>query len=198
MPVHSHLYSFWFTRKNHYSQLQLSRGFYNPQPVIFVSIAAMSAQSIPLFYQFVFLYFDPLAAFFGALLLFTQPPTFLETMSPTARYALSNKVIYDQLGATYGLFAWNEAVVLRVVGATQTPTALKTWKAVLLGILVCDAIHLYGSWDALGATIFWNPVLCRWQDWVNLGILWGQALVRVAFLLDVGLQKPVGRLVKTE
>jgi hypothetical protein len=144
---------------------------------------------IPLIYQFVFLYFEPVMAFFGSIILLTQPTTFLNTMSPTATVASSNKVIYDQLGATYALFAWNEAVLLRLIGRTQTATTIRLWKAILLGILICDLVHLYGSWDALGADVFWNASRWRWEDWVNLGSLWGQGAVRVAFLLDVGLQK---------
>jgi hypothetical protein len=144
---------------------------------------------IPSVYQFVFLYFEPVLAFFGTIILLTQPKTFLNTMSPTATISNSNKVIYDQLAATYGLFAWNEAIVLRLIGRNQTSSAIKLWKAILLGILLCDVVHLYGSWDALGTDIFWNPGRWRWEDWVNLGSLWGQGAVRVAFLLDIGLQK---------
>jgi hypothetical protein len=149
----------------------------------------MSAPSIPFPYQLLFLYLEPFMAFMGAILLFRDPATFLNTMAPTAAVATSNKVIYDQLGATYTLFAWNEAIVLRVAGTRQEPTTVKVWKAILLGVLVCDAIHLYGSWDALGGDVFWNPVAWRWQDWVNLGSLWAQGAIRVAFLLDTGLVK---------
>src|ERR1700761_307681 len=148
----------------------------------------MDSQSIPTVYQLVFLYFEPLMAFMGSLILLLQPSVFLNAMSPTAALSASNKVIYDQLGATYTLFAWNEAIVLRIAGTTQTPAAIKLWKAVLLGILVCDVIHLYGSCDALGWDVFWNPTIWRWEDWVNLGSLWGQAAVRLSFLFNIGLQ----------
>jgi hypothetical protein len=148
----------------------------------------MATRSIPLVYRFIFLYFEPFAAFMGAILLAVQPATFLNTMSPAATISASSKVIYDQLAATYTLFAWNEAVVLRLAGTTQAPLTLRVWKAMLLGILVCDALHLYGSWDALGADVFWSPAAWRWEDWVNLGSLWGQGAFRVAFLLNVGLQ----------
>jgi hypothetical protein len=149
----------------------------------------MASQSIPFIYRFIFLYFEPFGALLGSLILLTQPSTFLNAMSPTAVLTMSNKVIYDQLGATYALFTWNEAIVLRIAGTTQTPAAIKVWKAVLLGILFCDAIHLYGSCDALGWDVFWNPTTWRWEDWVNLGSLWGQGAFRLAFLLNIGLQK---------
>lgn len=132
-----------------------------------------------------FLYFEPFAALFGAVLLHFRPEIFLNTMSPVARYATDNQVIYDQLSATYTLFAFNEAVVLRIT------KDLRVWKALLVGILVCDAIHLYGSWAALGGAVFWDVRSWRAEDWANLGSLWGQGAFRVAFLAGIGLKQAV-------
>ncbi|UKZ94704.1 uncharacterized protein TrAFT101_009557 [Trichoderma asperellum] len=140
---------------------------------------------IPLPYRALFLYFEPAAAFFGALLLHFRPEIFLNTMSPVAKYATDNQVIYDQLFATYTLFAFNEAVILRIT------KDLRVWKALLVGILVCDAIHLYGSWAALGGAVFWDVRSWRPEDWANLGSLWGQAAIRVAFLAGVGLKEAI-------
>ncbi|RFU77463.1 hypothetical protein TARUN_4766 [Trichoderma arundinaceum] len=143
------------------------------------------ALRIPFAYRALFLYFEPAAASFGAWLLHFRPETFLKTMSPVAKYAADNQVIYDQLAATYILFAFVEAVILR---ATND---LHLWKGILIGILVCDAIHLYGSWTALGGAVFWDPRSWRPEDWVNLGSLWGQAAVRLAFVTGVGLKQDV-------
>jgi hypothetical protein len=118
----------------------------------------------------------------GALLLHFRPEVFLNTMSPVAKYAPDNQVIYEQVAATYTLFAFNEAVILRITND------LRIWKALLIGILICDAIHLYGSWVALGGAIFWDIRSWRAEDWANLGTLWGQAAVRVAFLAGIGLK----------
>lgn len=122
-------------------------------------------------------------AFGGAILCHFKPAQFLNTMSPTAVYAPSNQVIYDQIAATLTLFAFNEAVVLRVTND------LRIWKTIMFGILVCDIIHLYASYTALGAAIFWDPRIWRWEDAVNLGALWGQAAIRVAFILDIVFDK---------
>ncbi|KAH6976614.1 hypothetical protein EDB80DRAFT_546321, partial [Ilyonectria destructans] len=94
-------------------------------------------------------------------------------------------MIYDQLAATYILFAFNEAIILR------TRNDLRVWRGILIGILVCDAIHLYGSWAALSGTVFWYPCTWRPEDWVNLVSLWGQAAVRLAFVAGVGLKMAV-------
>ncbi|KAL7917467.1 hypothetical protein ACQKWADRAFT_306775 [Trichoderma austrokoningii] len=147
----------------------------------------MTEQSlkIPFAYRALFLFFEPFAALFGALLLHFRPEMFLNTMSPIAKYAADNQVIYDQLSATYTLFAFNGAVILRVT------KDLRVWKALLAGILVCDAIHLYGSWAALGGAVFWDVRSWRAEDWANLGSLWGQAAFRVAFLAGIGLKEGI-------
>ncbi|KAK6079623.1 hypothetical protein SCUP234_00656 [Seiridium cupressi] len=150
-------------------------------------MAVNTVSDIPFVYRFVFLFFEPVAAFGGSLLLHFAPQRFLTTMSPTSVATASHQVIYDNLAATYTLFAFNEAVLLRVTND------LKIWKTVLFGILICDAIHLYASWGALGGEVFWNPLLWRGEDVVNLGSLWLQGLLRVAFVLGVGLPSRAGK-----
>ncbi|KAH7022137.1 hypothetical protein EDB80DRAFT_805782 [Ilyonectria destructans] len=145
-------------------------------------MASQRPLNIPFAYRALFLYFEPFAAFSGTILLHFFPTIFLNGMSLTAKYAPDNQVIYDQLAATYVLFAFNEAVVLRITND------IRVWRGILTGILLCDAIHLYGSWAALGSEVFWDPRTWRPEDWVNLGSLWGQALVRLAFLAGVGIQ----------
>ncbi|KAH6659263.1 hypothetical protein BKA67DRAFT_9004 [Truncatella angustata] len=142
---------------------------------------------LPFLYRFVFLYFEPAAAFIGSLLLHFDPQQFLTTMSPGLKYSALHQVVYDNLGATYVLFAFNEAILLR------STNDLRVWKTLLCGILLCDAIHLYASWGALGGDIFWNPLMWRWEDGVNLGSLWLQAFLRVAFIYDVGFPNPRGK-----
>ncbi|RGP76869.1 hypothetical protein FLONG3_4952 [Fusarium longipes] len=144
-------------------------------------MAIKTLTHVPFLYQLVFLWFEPVAAFGGSIILWFNPALFLNTMRPESRYAPDNKVMYDQLAATYALFAYNEAILLRVTND------LRVWRAVVIGILLCDALHMYASWAALGS-VFWSPGVWRWEDWVNLGSLWGQAAVRVAFLAGVGLK----------
>ncbi|KAH6989096.1 hypothetical protein BKA56DRAFT_629014 [Ilyonectria sp. MPI-CAGE-AT-0026] len=145
-------------------------------------MATQRPLNIPFAYRALFLYFEPFAALGGSVLLHFFPTIFLNTMSLTAKYAPDNQVIYEQLAATYVLFAFNEAVVLRITND------IRVWRGILMGILLCDAIHLYGSWAALGSAVFWDPRTWRPEDWVNLGSLWGQAFVRLAFLAGVGIQ----------
>ncbi len=146
-----------------------------------------SAHKIPFIYRFVFQFFEPFGALIGAMLMLFSPQPFLGALSPTLSYTASHQVVYDMLAATYVLFAFNEAVLLRLTDD------LRIWRTVLIGILLCDSIHLYGSCAALGSDVFWNPLAWRWEDTVNLGSLWGQGALRVAFLCGVGLESKAGQ-----
>lgn len=155
--------------------------------IILVKMALINRPDIPLVYRFLFLYFEPAGALLGSLLMHFHPQPFLTTMAPALTYMESHQVVYDVLAATYVLFAFNEAVVLRMTDD------LTIWKTMLLGILLCDAIHLYGSWSALGSDVFWNPLNWRWEDAVNLGSLWIQGALRVAFIREVGFSTRVSK-----
>ncbi|KAH7254630.1 hypothetical protein B0J15DRAFT_512851 [Fusarium solani] len=136
---------------------------------------------IPTLYRLLFLYLEPFLAIGAAIQTHFAPAIFLNTMSQTSKYAPDNQVIYDQVAALYTLFAFNEAVLLRLTND------IRMWKGVLVGIFICDILHLYASWVSLGNDMFWNPLAWRVEDWENLGALWGLGVVRIAFLAGVGL-----------
>jgi hypothetical protein len=101
------------------------------------------------------------------------------------------RVIFDQLAATYFLFAFNEAVVLRLTAD------VRVWKALLFGIACCDAVHIWGTSQALGGLhVLISPGLWRWQDWVNLLMLYIPISMRLAFCCGVGLGGLQGKGVK--
>lgn len=134
----------------------------------------------PLVYRAWFLWLEPIMAFGGSILCHFDPVSFLRTMSATSLYSPSSQVIYDQLAATYVLFAFNEAVVLRVT------KELRVWKVMMVGLLLCDCLHLYASWSILGTQIFFSPWLWRPEDRVNLILLYIGAILRAAFIREAG------------
>lgn len=175
------------TASSTYTRIPLYYSVHSPpstsspsQPCCHFTMATVKIADVPFIYRFLFLYFEPAGALIGSLLLHFHPQPFLTTMAPTLKETPSHQVVYDMLAATYVLFAFNEAVILRLTDD------LRIWKALLCGILLCDAIHLYGSWTALGSDMFWNPLNWRWEDAVNLGSLWGQGALRLAFIREVG------------
>ncbi|KAF2710410.1 hypothetical protein K504DRAFT_466819 [Pleomassaria siparia CBS 279.74] len=136
---------------------------------------------IPLLYTILFLFYEPISAFGGALLCHFDAPSFLQTMDGNAVYAPSSQIIYNQLGATYVLFAFNEAVLLRVC------RDLTVWKVVMAGILMCDVLHLYASWCVMGTDVFVRPWVWRPEDWLAVGTIWAPLVVRIAFLAECGI-----------
>ena len=157
------------------------------------------APYIPLPYRILLLWFEPLAALNGAYLSHFDPAYFLNVMTPQAYnpsfsplsrpspsdpkqsiYDPRTQIIYTLLASTYVLFAFNEAVVLRITDD------IRVWKALVLGILLCDAGHLWAAWKVLGDG---GVAGLRWEDWVNLVMILGPGALRVALCLGVGIKE---------
>ena len=134
---------------------------------------------IPFLYRFILTWFEPAAALNGAVLCLFWPALFLQTFT-TVTYRPDHQVMFDQLAATYILFTFLEAVVLRIT------SELRVWKAVVFGILLCDAVHLYGAWGVMGTESFLSPATWRPEEWVNFAMLYGPGAVRVGLLFEVG------------
>lgn len=114
----------------------------------------------------------------------------MSPLSTPSNYHPASQVIFDQVAACYFLFGWIEAVVLR------STNDLKVWKAVLLGILICDVLRLYGAWLAMGS-LFWDLGAYRGEDWITIGSLIGLVVARTAFLMGMGLDEK-GRVTKVK
>jgi hypothetical protein len=142
-------------------------------------------QRIPFAYRFLVLWFEPIAAANGAFMATFKSDKFLAVMTSRATpIALTPQfqIVFDQLAATYFLFAFNEAVVLRLT------SELGVWKGMLFGIACCDAIHIWATGKALGAEVMMNPMLWRVVDWVNLLLLYIPITMRLAFFFGVGIR----------
>ena len=139
---------------------------------------------IPLFYQYFFLWIEPLSTILGAYYAFFQQQTYLNlTHAPSAPLtgiALSSQIVLNQLANLYFLFALNEGLVLRAT------SDLRVWRTLLFGLLVADFGHLY-SVSPLGTEVFWNLRSWNAVDWGNVGFVYVGASTRIAFLLGVGL-----------
>lgn len=141
---------------------------------------------IPFFpYRFLFLYFEPFAAFAGALKVLLTPVAYLQVFSPTATSATYNRLeqpIYDQVAALLLLFAWCQAVVLRVAGDN-----VRVWAYILFGMFLCDCVHLASQYRILGWEVFVNPTKWRMEEWINFVMLYGPGSLRLAFCAGMGL-----------
>lgn len=144
----------------------------------------MSTQIHPI-YRLWHLYIEPFGAFYGALLCARSPLLYLSVMSPHANRSHYNpevQVIFDQLAATYFLFAFNQAIVLRLADGN-----LRIWRGLVAGMLLCDVLHMWGTANAMGPELLTNPAAWRISDRVNVVMLIIPGLLRSAFLAGVGV-----------
>ena len=144
-------------------------------------MASISHAHIHPLYRFLFLYFEPFAAFGGAVLNIFSPASYLASLAPHATYAPLAFPVHAQLAGHLVLFAWIQAILLR---ATASP---RLWKIVLLGILLCDILHLYSDFAALGAETFFDPRLWRKEEWLTFTMTYGPGTARILFCLGVGV-----------
>ena len=149
---------------------------------------------IPFPYRFLFLYLEPLGAFFGTTVNIFDPLRYLQSLSPTATasaYSPLTQPIYDQLAAHLLFFSWSQAVVLR------STDDIKVWKALLFGMFLCDILHLFASYRILGPEVFFSPRLWRWEEWVNFIMLYGPGGLRLAFCAGVGVRRGEHKAMKS-
>ena len=59
----------------------------------------------------------------------------------------------------------------------------------LFGMLICDLLHLYASFQILGAAVFLDPTRWRWEEWVNFVMLYGPGSLRLGVCLGVGIKE---------
>jgi hypothetical protein len=132
-------------------------------------------------YRLLLFWIEPFFALNGAYLLMKKPTAYLNTFSPNLAYAPSNQIIYDQLGAVYILFAFNQAVVLRIA------KDIRVWRAVILGILICDSVHAWTGFKVMAADGNMDPLGWRPEDWTAILALFVPGAMRIAFLCGVGI-----------
>ncbi|KAF3005874.1 hypothetical protein E8E13_009181 [Curvularia kusanoi] len=142
----------------------------------------MSPPNIPLVYRLWHLWIEPVMALNGARYLWSQPETYHKFMPATAAWHPKSKIIYDQLAATYMLFAFNQAFALRVVHDVYA------WKVLLLGMALCDAAHVYSVWAEMGTRELLSLGSWRSGDWITMLTTVGPFFLRLAFVLGVGLE----------
>lgn len=145
----------------------------------------MAKPSIAAAYRLLFLYAEPFGALYGALLAGRAPLKYLYLVNPEApaHYHPSLQVVLDQLAATYFLFAFNQAVVLRVAGDDN----VRVWTAMICGMLLCDLLHINAAGNGLGWAALLDLSGWRFEEWLVMVTTCGFGLARVAFLLGFGV-----------
>ncbi len=146
----------------------------------------MTPPNIPFFYRLWHLYLEPIGAVGGTYHLHFVPLEYFKYMPPTSQYSAKSQIVCDQLAATYLLFAWIEAVLLRSVND------IRTWKIVLFGLALCDAGHIFAAWQDAGTDWILSPWLWDARDITTNLLNVIPFITRVAFICGVGLDEQTG------
>lgn len=161
--------------------------FFLPAP-----IAAMTTDSIPAvpaLYKLFFIYIEPISALAGAYYAAFQPTDYLRDLSlvsstststPSEPLSTQMTMTLLQLANLYLLFALNEHLVL------SSSPPLKTWRRLLLVLLIADFGHL-ATMVPLGLGVFWRVWEWNAMVWGSVGFVYLGATMRMCFLAGVGL-----------
>lgn len=145
----------------------------------------MASPHVPLLYRVLFLYIDPLLSTTGIIFPLFQPAFFMTSLAPRTTadiYHPKTEVVYTNLAALYFFVTFVAAVIPRI------SADLKVWKTLIWGIVGCDLIMLYGNYRHMGSELFTQPGLWNSSEWTNNGILLGFGVIRVAFLMGIGIK----------
>ncbi|KAL2200768.1 hypothetical protein P885DRAFT_74604 [Corynascus similis CBS 632.67] len=152
--------------------------------------SASASTSLPFAYRLTLLVLEPLFALNGALMVFRDPTGYAAGMTRDLELASraydprANGFLYTQLGAAWLLFAFNEAVVLRLVDD------LRIWRLLCWGKLISDVAFVISSAQAVGG---WESFVQFgvWSafDWAVFVSTFGPMLVRVLVVLGIGVRK---------
>ncbi|KAF1943614.1 hypothetical protein EJ02DRAFT_453090 [Clathrospora elynae] len=143
----------------------------------------MAPPKTPFIYILWHLYLEPIFALGGVYHLHWAPEEYFTFMPSTSAYTPTSQLVYDQLAACYFFFAFIQGVLLRVVND------IKTWRWIVLGLMLCDAGHCYAAWYEMGTEFVLSPWLWSQKDVVTnvLNVL--PFTLRAMYLLGVGVPK---------
>ncbi|KAG7447785.1 uncharacterized protein BT62DRAFT_947964 [Guyanagaster necrorhizus] len=140
--------------------------------------------TIPLPYRLFFLYIEPISAISGCIAalnpsFYLGELTLASSFKPDAVRNTQTDIALYQLANLYLLFALNEHLVL------SSTSSLKTWRILLLCLLIADLGHL-ATMAPLGRDAFWKVWEWNAMLWGSIGFVYLGASMRLSFLLGLG------------
>lgn len=147
-------------------------------------MAAQSADDIPLLYRLYFQWSDPLVCLWAFYMDFFTPEVVINAFIPlhVAPHNPQHDFLLQQLGGGILMLGILDVVLLRY------SKDVMVWKILEGATLVYDLVLLYSIYDALGrqGRLSLHDMRAT-EDWGSIGITALAAVVRTAFLLDVGM-----------
>ncbi|KAF2683445.1 hypothetical protein K458DRAFT_419044 [Lentithecium fluviatile CBS 122367] len=135
----------------------------------------------PAFYRIFFTWLDPIICVWGAYMDFFDPTLVLSSHIPDLPHDIGHAMILRQRGGGMLNFGFISAVLLRYT----TDTTI--WRIVQFACLIVDFTYFWGAFGALSAQGRLAAATWRAEDWGAVAITGTATLVRVLFLMGVGL-----------
>ncbi|KAJ9662037.1 hypothetical protein H2198_001579 [Neophaeococcomyces mojaviensis] len=139
---------------------------------------------IPSFYRFYFRWLDPAVCLWAVYMDFFTPDVVYNAFVPTtlAPRNPQHDFLLEQIGGALLMLAVLDIFMLRLTND------IKVWKTLQAAVFLYDWVCLYSIYSALRRQdrLRWDAFRLL-EDGGSIGITVQAALVRAAFLLDVGL-----------
>ena len=144
-----------------------------------------ASTTIPSLCRIPLLYFEPLFALAGAILVYVDPLIYVSQLTRNNVRTLdaSANFIYTELAGAWLHFAFTEAVVLRFVDD------VRVWRLLCMGMLLSDIPYCHSVAQAVGGWGEWL-IVSHWtrEDWIAAVTTWPFVLSRVAIVLGIGFK----------
>ena len=140
---------------------------------------------IPSFYRTWFTVIDPILSIVGVFTNILAPTTILKSFNPSSTTPPAPETIFI-LDQSAGFFACLTFLQLGILRARPADVGL--YRAVQAGTLMVDLAMLAGFARTLGTQGRLGLAGWRAEEWTNIGITVGVAVIRTTFLLGLGME----------
>jgi hypothetical protein len=157
-------------------------------------MSAQSSDTIPSFYRVFFTSIDPLIGLSGAYVNFFDPDTLITSVFPSdlpyTKITPSHTLILHQMGGCFIMMPFLMVFMLRAT------SDIKVWKFFEAGILITDFGLFFSLWKGLEVQNRLGLEILRWEEWGTIAITGFVTIVRILFILGVGLRKSTSAVKK--
>jgi len=146
---------------------------------------AKATEVLPFSYRLMLNTIEPILAFNGAMTTLFSPQWYLSMLSRDAiPFEPRTSFLYTELTGAWLMFAFNEALVLRLVDD------IRIWTLLCWGMLLSDLCYCHSCAQAVGGWSEWAKV-GDWTagDWMVLVTTFSPMLVRILVVLKIGYKR---------
>ncbi len=142
----------------------------------------MNPHPVHWIYRLAFTIVEPFMAFMGVCQIHFDPTSYLSIANPNVVYDSAIQPLLTSILGGWLVITFNDLVTLRVFSRN-----VKLWRLILSAHLLSDLAYSYAVCQDMGLVRFLNPLGWSGVDWLTLGTTIPPMVLKVAFLLGVGV-----------